>query len=389
MAFVDQPLDDISPKPNRIFLRCRNKVNRLIEDAKKEFYTSKINDKPTDQKNLFSWANKLLHISKTSPLPTDVSDKCLSDKMATFFKNKIDKIREELEVLKQSSEPNALEESHTLSANQLLTFFETVSETEIQKIIMSSASKSSCLDPLPTSLLKECLHELLPTITNIINKSLTSSTVPDIMKKAAILPILKKHNLDSENLNNYHPISNLSFVSNTLEKVVAKRLDTHLTKNNLHEPSQSAYKKFHSTETALLKVQNYILLAMDNQKCVVLVLLDLSAAFDTVDHHVLLERLRNSFGVEGSANDWFTSYLKNRRKTVIVTEHHQRRLHQTVMSPKDLFLAQTFSSHMDIHWGNSFVLLALTFIFMPMIHNCIWCLISLLIKLQSTKLNSV
>ena len=92
----------------------------------------------------------------------------------------------------------------------------------------------------------------------------------------------------------------------------------YLDKNNLHEPMQSACRKFHSTETALLKVQNDILLALDNQHCVLLTLLDLSAAFDTVDHSVLLDRLSNSFGIKDEALSWITSYLSNRKKCVVI-----------------------------------------------------------------------
>ena len=86
---------------------------------------------------------------------------------------------------------------------------------------------------------------------------------------------------------NYRPVSNLPFVSKVLEKVVSSRIDEHLTVNNLHEEHQSAYKKLHSTETALVKVQNVILQSLGQNEVTVLVLLDLSAAFDTIDHETL------------------------------------------------------------------------------------------------------
>jgi hypothetical protein len=91
-------------------------------------------------------------------------------------------------------------------------------------------------------------------------------------------------------------------------------MDTH----NLHEPMQSAYRSFHSTETALLRVQNDILHAIDTQHCVLLVLLDLSAAFDTVDHGILLNRLSSRFGVTDDALAWFASYLKDRKQSVLI-----------------------------------------------------------------------
>jgi len=95
-------------------------------------------------------------------------------------------------------------------------------------------------------------------------------------------------------------------------------MQDHLTDNNLLELLQSAYKMFHSTETALLKVQNDILQATDSGKSTILVLLDLSAAFDTVDHEVLLNRLSEQFGIRGIALQWIRSYLTNRSQSVLI-----------------------------------------------------------------------
>ena len=111
-------------------------------------------------------------------------------------------------------------------------------------------------------------------------------------------PILKKTTLSKEELNSYRPISNLSFISKILEKVVTNRLSSHININGLTNASQSAYKQFHSTETALLKVHNYINLNIDNGKAA-LTLLDLSAAFDTIDHDILITRLSTWYGVSG------------------------------------------------------------------------------------------
>ena len=131
-------------------------------------------------------------------------------------------------------------------------------------------------------------------------------------------PKLKKSNLEFEEYSNFRPISNLKFLSKIIEKAVASQLMEHLVNNNLEEPLQSAYKRFHSTETALLKVQNDILIAIDNQKCVVLLLLDMSAAFDTVDHEILLERMSKRFGIKDKVLEWFQSYLQNRTQTVMI-----------------------------------------------------------------------
>ena len=148
--------------------------------------------------------------------------------------------------------------------------------------------------------------------------SLSSGTFPTDLKRALVKPLLKKPSLDPNVLKNYRPISNLAFLSKVIEKVVAQRLFAHMTENNLHEKFQSAYKPCHSTETALLRVQNDILRALDKRSGVFLVLLDLSAAFDTVDHEILLTFLETSLGIHDTALRWFKSYLLDRSQCISI-----------------------------------------------------------------------
>ena len=142
--------------------------------------------------------------------------------------------------------------------------------------------------------------------------------VPDCFKTALLKPLLKKAHLDSEVYANFRPISNLIYVSKLTEKVVAKQLIEHVSSNGLDEVFQSAYKNFHSTETALVKVYNDILVDIDKNRTIILLLLDLSAAFDTVDHEMLLYRLASRFGISDVALSWFGSYLSNRSQFVNV-----------------------------------------------------------------------
>ena len=104
-------------------------------------------------------------------------------------------------------------------------------------------------------------------------------------------------------MKNYRPVSNLSFLSKILEKVVASRLNSHINSSHTSNDCQSAYRKFHSIETALLKIHNDILSSMDDSRVTALTLLNLSAAFDIIDHTILLRRLGNWFGVSGKALD--------------------------------------------------------------------------------------
>lgn len=112
--------------------------------------------------------------------------------------------------------------------------------------------------------------------------------MPLALKTALTKPLLKKSNLNSDDFKSFRPVSNLPFISKVIEKVVAAQLVNYINNNNLGESLQSAYKRHHSTESALLKVHNDILKAVDNRCTFVLLMLDLYAAFDTVDHGILI-----------------------------------------------------------------------------------------------------
>ena len=123
--------------------------------------------------------------------------------------------------------------------------------------------------------------------------------------------LIEKNGLDTV-FKNYWTVSNLSFISKVTERAVFLQIDNHMKKHDLYPSLQSAYRKNHSTETALLKVTNDILMEMNSQHAVLLVLLDLSTAFDTVDHGVLLRRLQTSFGISGAPLDWYLSARSQR-----------------------------------------------------------------------------
>jgi len=198
----------------------------------------------------------------------------------------------------------------------VLSLFQPATMVEITKIITRLPNKQCDLDPLPTSLLKKCLSVLAPTITNIVNLSLSTGEFPSNFKQSIVTPLIKKPSLDKENLSNYRPISNLSFLSKLTERVVKNRLEQHLSLNSLYNLHQSAYTRFHSTETALLSVYDSLVQATAKQQVSCLCLLDLSAAFDTIDHDILLQRLATWFGITDVALSWFRSYLLSRTSLV-------------------------------------------------------------------------
>ena len=293
----------------QLFKQQCAKVAQSIFTAKSTYYSSKVMDCKNNMKALTQITDKLLKSNHKTSLPT-VADPCeLPSKFQEFFETKIDKIRKNFDTV-------LLNNPHTNVAS--LKVFEKATASEVRKVIMNSPNKSCEIDSIPTWLLKECIDELLPLITTLINRSLSTGKFPEHFKEAIIRPLLKKPNSDIDELKNYRPVSNLNFISKIIEKIVMARIECHLIRNNLHEPTQSAYKKNHSTKTALLKISNDIIQSLDVKHCTILASLDLSAAFDTVDHKVFLHKLYNEFGIEDEALNWFRSYLDNRKHRVSI-----------------------------------------------------------------------
>jgi hypothetical protein len=175
------------------------------------------------------------------------------------------------------------------------------------------------LDPAPTFIIKECIDVLLPSITRIINMSLANGYFPSCWKRSIVIPLLKKLDLD-RTLRNYRPVSNLAFVSKIVESAAIQQYRDHLTENDQMPMKNAAYRKHHSTETILTRVHSDILCNMDEQKVTALALLDLSAAFDTVDYNILSQMFQHKFDITGSVADWFSSYLTCRKQCVVIED---------------------------------------------------------------------
>ena len=187
--------------------------------------------------------------------------------------------------------------------------FTVLTEEEVLQLVKGSTKKSCNLDPMPTPLVIDCI-DISTVADHHKNHQLA-------WKNALVHPLLKKVGLDLL-FKNYRPISNLQYVSKLTEKAVFNQTHTHMMVNSVYFPLQSSYRQFPSTETALLKVTSDILLKMNSQEVTLLVTLDLSAAFDTVNHGILIDRLNKDVGIQGKALDWFKSYLTNRSQQVFL-----------------------------------------------------------------------
>jgi hypothetical protein len=197
--------------------------------------------------------------------------------------------------------------------------FESFNKISIYTVISTLQrlpNKTSPKDPLRTFLLKDCVDLLAPFIAYVFNLSLSTGVFPKLWKVAVITPVLKKDKVNPGDVNSYRPISKLCILSKALEKLVASQLCSHLHKFALIPTLQSAYRQYHSTESAILKLTSDIFHGLDKGCIALLSFLDLSSAFDSVDHEILLNRLKVSFGVKGTVLNWFHSFLCDRVQSV-------------------------------------------------------------------------
>jgi len=240
--------------------------------------------------------------------PQTTSD-LTADDFHRFFVDKVTRVRDST-----ADAPDPL--NSAVPPDCTLGNFQPFECDDVIRQVMALPDKQCASDPMPTWLLKACASDLAPFLCRLFNASLLEGVLPSTFKSAYVTPILKKTGLAEDDAKSYRPISNLSVASKLLERLVASQLLCYLNSNNLLPELQSAYLANRSTETAMAKVVSDILMAFDRGDIAALALLDCSAAFDTVDHDILLRKLSQSFGVGGTALQWLTSYLRGRRQCV-------------------------------------------------------------------------
>lgn len=242
-------------------------------------------------------------------VPLDLHSKVDSNKLLRFFVDKTKDISAKISP-KLSCSPSQALPLYSWST------FTTVTYDEIAALVDKMKPSSSPSDIIPTKLFINAFDTIGPWVANLFNVSLQTGVFPSFFKHAIVEQRLKKPNLDPTLLQNLRPISKLPFMSKILEKAVAVHLTAYLEKYNIHDRFQSGFRKLHSTETALLKVTNDIMMSADSGEYTVLVLLDLTSAFDTVNHTILINRPRDLVGMSGSVLDWFSSYISERSFSV-------------------------------------------------------------------------
>ena len=277
---IRRQLERIWSKDKSAYNRARLRrqiaqCNSLVNKDKANYFRNLVRDNnANDSKMLWQVLRSALHSSPEAVLPSHESRKGLADWFVTFFSDKTAKIRNSF----SSSDSFTLPPPPDMPN---FSCFKQVSQEEIRKMIMKSPSKSCSSDPWPTFLVKECIDILLPSNTRLVNCSLSECVVPGQFKKDIVTPLIKKSSLPPNELKNYRPVSGLGFISKLVEHVVASQLNDYVSLIRLENVRESAYKLGHSTESALLSIKNDIHLAIGEATAVVL--LDQSAAFDTID----------------------------------------------------------------------------------------------------------
>ena len=269
-----------------------------MNEARCTHYRPFIDKNSSDQSKLFRASKSLLNLQEDKSLPSHTNASVLANEMGEYFIHKVVAIRSKLA---GDAVPHAVSTEcapHGSSSTDdvvTLSEFQSPFEEAVRKMAVASM-KTCALDPFPSSILLLCIEELLPVITRMLNISLEHNYFADEWKKALVHPLLK--NLVFQLINkNFRLVSNLQFTSKLTEKAVAVQLQEHMRVNGLFPEFQSAYRQDHSTETALLKVKNDLLMAMDKGQVTLWVLLNLTSAFDTVEHEILLDRLRSAVGL--------------------------------------------------------------------------------------------
>ena len=302
------------------YTKLRDKFTALEFTKRCAHHNNSLKASSGDTKTLYKKLNKLLG-NESQDLPRHTDPLKLAEDFKSFFSEKIVNIRDNIETEAEHADLTQLEQDDSLLPEHCnFSGFSKITEEQLKDLVSNMSNKFCCLDPIPPFLLKNCLPELTPILMHIINSSLDSGFFPSAMKKAVIKPTLKKDNADKDVLSNYRPISNLSAVSKLLERVVLNQLNQHLTDNNLYSEVQSGYRPQHSCETLLVRMFDDINNMIQADNVVIVVLLDLSAAFDTIDHSVLLGKLLNDYGIDGTALRWCKSYLENRSFAVKIDD---------------------------------------------------------------------
>ena len=307
------------------FNKLRNEVITKTRQAKNNYFSNKIEENKDNPKKLWDYFKPLGYSHKSkgkSNIVLDINnEKCFDNKLvAEHFNNyyinvaanlvrKLPIVPKVFDVCSQAFK-NYYYDKNIIPKSKK--FVPVTEEFVLRELLKLNPNKSTGIDNIQAKFLKDGAHELKGVITHIINVSITTNTVPDILKFAKVKPLFKKNSrLD---VGNYRPVSILCIMSKLLERAVHYQLQEYLESNDLLFAKQSGFRKSYSTDTCLINLTDQIRVEISKGNYVGMVLLDLQKAFDTVDHEILCNKLE-TMGIDFT--DWFKSYLGGRKQIVI------------------------------------------------------------------------
>ena len=297
----------------------KREVKRELRLAEQQYAETQIRNNPNNTGCIWKTIRSFIPKKSVNRKTYSKEDKLVANEFNKFFTSigqntihKIQSLANECNYdLKQAS---FVPKCYPLS--QQFTF-RTVECSEIEHIVNSMPTgKAPGIDKISLRVIKDCLPAILPTLTSIISNSLTSGIFPFVWKTAEVIPIHKQS--DHEKPENNRPISLLPILSKICERTVLNQFMPYLVLNKRLSTKQSGNKKWHSTETSLIHTTDMILNAIDQKKTTAMVLLDMSKAFDSISHKILLYKLQD-MGASKSTIDWFRSYLSNRTQVVRIS----------------------------------------------------------------------
>ena len=295
------------------YIQQKKRCSELVLEKQTSYYRKVVTDAGKCQKTLFKVANELLDKNNERVLPAHTDSKVLANDFNAFYVDKVLKIRQSIPTVEPDSRF-----ARPFQGTMLMQFKPTTVE-ELDKIVKEYGIKTSVEDPIPAKLLQSVSDIVLPVYAELINKSFSEGTM-DSVKSSVIDPLLKKAGLDIDTKKNFRPVNNLMFFSKLIERVVKIRLDTHMDEYALHESTEFGYKVHHNTETMMIGLFDDVLRGFDQNQATIVIFLDLSAAFDTIDPEKLLQILHDELGIGGVALEWFRSFLVGRTQRVKIDD---------------------------------------------------------------------
>lgn len=296
----------------REFKRYRNMLTNIIKTAKENYFKSTLKENSSNAKNTWGIINEILKRKDRSKCTAfKVQGESITDdqEIANAFNDYFCSIAENL--TQENNEPLTQFKNYLPPPVPYSFYLRPTNQQEIVNIIKSMKKKSPGHDDISINVIKECKHEISSFLEHIINTSFIEGCFPKHLQIARVVPIYKKG--DQSLLSNYRPVSILPCISKIFEKIVAHRIMNYLSQNSLLIDSQFGFRPQFSTELAVHHLTKQMYTALDNRMYQLTVFCDLTKAFDTINHSILMYKL-NVYGIRGPALDWLISYLSTRNQ---------------------------------------------------------------------------